>query len=189
MNVSGSSAPVPPQPDLRALAAFMADTGGAWRTVQAGDLDRVAGVEIRVWHPPLPDWERQRVRNDDSIVLEFRYGDVSLVLPGDIGREPEAVLAPRLELAPVVILKAPHHGSASSSTPPFVRAASPAVVVFSAGRNNPFGHPHPAVTARYRAAGAELFRTDQDGAVIVETDGSSVEIRTVSGRRVSIERH
>lgn len=182
-------APVPRQPDRQALAEFIAATGGAWRTVQAGDVDRVAGVDIRVWHPPLPDWERQRVRNDDSIVLEFRYGDVSIVLPGDIGQEPEALLAPQLELAPLVILKAPHHGSASSSTAPFVRATAPTAVLFSAGRNNPFGHPHPTVTARYRAAGAYLFRTDQDGAVIVETDGRRVEIRTMSGRRVSLERH
>ena len=57
----------------------------AWRTVQAGDLLRDGRVTVRAWHPPVADWERQRVRNDDSLVLEIRYGDVSIVLPGDIG--------------------------------------------------------------------------------------------------------
>ena len=40
-------------------------------------------------HPPLPDWERQKVRNDDSLVIELRYGQVSMLLTGDIGREVE----------------------------------------------------------------------------------------------------
>jgi competence protein ComEC len=181
-------APVPPNEDLRALAAHAAVSGAAWRTVQAGDVDRVAGVDIRVWHPPIPDWERQRVRNDDSIVLEFRYGEVSIVLPGDIGRDPEAGLAPRLDLAPVVVLKAPHHGSAGSSTPAFVQATRPAAVIFSAGRHNRFGHPAPVVLQRYRAAGAEIFRTDEDGAVVVETDGREVMVWTWSGRKEAIAR-
>jgi competence protein ComEC len=181
-------APVPPNEDLRALAAYAAASGAAWRTVQAGDVDRVAGVDIRVWHPPIPDWERQRVRNDDSIVLEFRYGEVSIVLPGDIGREPEEALAPRLELAPLVVLKVPHHGSAGSSSAAFVRAIRPAAVVVNAGRHNRFGHPAPVVLGRYRAAGAEIFRTDEDGAVIVETDGRAVVVRTWSGRWEEIGR-
>jgi competence protein ComEC len=182
-------APVPRNPEMRALAEHAAASGAVWRIVQAGDVDRVAGVEIRVWHPPMPDWERQKVRNDDSIVLEFRYGDVSIVLPGDIGREPEAALASRFELAPLVVLKAPHHGSAGSSTPAFVAATRPAAVIFSAGRHNRFGHPAPVVLQRYRAAGAEIFRTDQDGAVLLETDGREVAVRTWSGReRVIVRR-
>ena len=57
-------------------------------------------------------------------------------------------------------------------------------MIFSAGRGNRFGHPAPAVVARYRAAGARDFRTDEDGAVVVETDGKRAEITTWSGRRV-----
>ena len=44
---------------------------------------------MRVLHPPAPDWERPRVRNDDSVVLEVVYGDVALLLTGDIGAEVE----------------------------------------------------------------------------------------------------
>jgi competence protein ComEC len=181
--------PVPPNPDLRALAALADTRGAAWRIVQAGDADRMGSVDVRVWHPPLPDWERQRVRNDDSIVLEFRYGDVSIVLPGDVGREPEGRLAGRLQPAPLLVLKAPHHGSATSSSPPFIRALNPAAVIFSAGRDNPYGHPAPIVVERYRRIGATLFNTADDGAVFVETDGRTVEIRTFEGRRITLERH
>jgi competence protein ComEC len=178
--------PVPPHAGLRALAAAASGVSSSWRTVQAGDRETSGGTEIRVLHPPPPEWERQRVRNDDSVVLDLRLGDVSIVLPGDIGREGEQLVTPRLAPAPLTILKAPHHGSATSSTPPFIRAARPAAVIFSAGRGNRFGHPAPAVMARYRDAGALIFRTDEDGAIVVDTDGTRVEITTWNGRKVTL---
>jgi competence protein ComEC len=180
--------PVPPNAALRELAALAAGRTAVWRTVQAGDVERIDGVDLRVWHPPPPDWERQRVRNDDSVVLELRHGDVSILLTGDIEREAERRLAPRLSLAPIVLLKAPHHGSATSSSEPFIQAARPRAVVFSAGRRNPFGHPHPTVVERYRALGVEIFRTDVDGAVVVDSDGRSATVRTYTGRRQSLSR-
>jgi competence protein ComEC len=174
--------PVPPNAALRELSALASAQAAIWRTVQSGDLERVDGVQVRVWHPPPPDWERQRVRNDDSVVVELRLGDVSILLTGDIEREAERALAPRLALAPIVVLKAPHHGSATSSSDAFIAVTRPAAVIASAGQRNPFGHPHPAVVARYRAAGVEMFRTDEDGAIVVDTDGRSVSVRTFSGR-------
>jgi competence protein ComEC len=174
--------PVPPHAGLRELAAWASAGGAVWRSVQAGHRERLAGVEIRVLHPPLPEWERQRVRNDDSIVLELRLGEVSIVLPGDIGREGERLAGARLAPGSIVVLKAPHHGSATSSTAEFLDALDPAAAVFSAGRNNPFGHPAPAVVSRYLNRGAAIFRTDRDGAVLVETDGREVTVRTRGGR-------
>jgi competence protein ComEC len=174
--------PVPPNAALRELSALANAQSAIWRTVQTGDVERVDGIELRIWHPPPPDWERQRVRNDDSVVVELRHGDVSILLTGDIEREAERALAPQLSLAPIVVLKAPHHGSATSSGEAFIDAVRPAAVVFSLGRRNPFGHPHPAVVARYRAREVEMFRTDEDGAVVVDTHGRGVVVRTFSGR-------
>jgi competence protein ComEC len=178
--------PVPPHEGLRALADAAGRTGTSWRYVQAGDVERTGPVEITVLHPPPPDWERQRVRNEDSVVLEIRLGDVAIVLPGDIGREGERAILPRLSRAKTVILKAPHHGSASSSTTELLDVLQPEAVIFSAGRGNRFGHPHPVVVERYRSRGVHLFGTHEDGAVIVETDGAKTEIRGWhSGRRVT----
>jgi len=179
--------PVPPHQGLQALTSWAGTRRMSWRTVQAGDVERFGGAEIRVLHPPLPEWERQRVRNEDSIVLEVRLGQVSIVLPGDIGREGEQVVAPRLEPGRLVILKAPHHGSATSSTPAFLAALRPAAVIFSCGRDNRFGHPHPAVVARYVALGADIFSTAEDGAVFVDTDGTRVEVRGWVGRKAKFE--
>ena len=134
-------------------------------------------------HPPLPDWERQKVRNDDSLVIELRYGQVSMLLTGDIGREVEQALIPTLDLLPIVVLKSPHHGSGTSSSQEFIDAVKPDVVVISNGRGNPYGHPVPYVLERYRTAGAQIFRTDQDGQIEVVTDGRALTVETFTGRR------
>ncbi|HXG55398.1 MAG TPA: ComEC/Rec2 family competence protein [Vicinamibacterales bacterium] len=175
--------PVPPHEGLKALIVRAASMHAVWRTVRPGDVERAGGVEIRVLHPPPPDWERQRVRNDDSVVLEIRYRDVSILLPGDIGRDVERLLARSLQLAPTVVLKAAHHGSATSSSDEFLDAVKPRAVVFSTGRGNRFGHPAPVVVERLaRRRGVEMFNTAHDGAVFVETDGATVEVRGWTGR-------
>ena len=180
--------PVPPHPGLREIGTQASASGASWRSLQSGDHETSGGAEIRILHPPPPEWERQRVRNEDSVVLELRFGDVSIVLPGDIGREAEHLLTPTLDTRPITIVKAPHHGSATSSTESFVSALHPAAVIFSAGRNNRFGHPVPAVVARYRALHSLVFRTDEDGAVVLDTDGRTVQMTTWSGRRITLPR-
>lgn len=168
--------PVPPHVPLQALIAYAGRSAIEWRTVQTGDRVRVDTTDILTLHPPLPDWERQRVRNDDSVVLAIRYGDVSIVLPGDIGKEGESQVVRHVEPSPIVILKAPHHGSNTSSTQPFLDALRPRAVVFSAGRNNRFGHPAPTVVDRYRVMRTEMLSTADDGAVILETNGTTVTL-------------
>jgi competence protein ComEC len=123
------------------------------------------------------------VRNHDSIVLEARTGNITFLLPGDITQAVEAEVMKRFEPGPLTIVKAPHHGSAGSSSDAFIDATHPIAVIFSAGRRNPFGHPSPAAVERFRAAGARVFRTDEDGEVIADTDGRQVVIWTWSGRR------
>ena len=175
--------PVPPHEPLRRLAALAATRGVPWRTVRPGSIDRWGGVELRVLHPPEPDWERQRVRNDDSIVLEVRYGDVSIILPGDIGGEVERSLIAHLIPGRLAVLKAAHHGSATSSSDAFIDALKPAAVIFSAGKNNRFGHPAPVVVSRFERRGIPMFNTATDGAVFVETDGRAVKVWGWGSRR------
>ncbi len=171
------------EPTLKLQAAATRGRA-AWRWLQRGDRLDLGGVELRVHHPPLPDWERQKVRNDDSLVIELRYGQVSMLLTGDIGREVEQALIPTLDLLPIVVLKSPHHGSGTSSSPEFITAVKPDVVVISSGRGNPYGHPVPYVLERYHAIGAQIFRTDQEGQIEVTTDGTSLGVSTFAGRDV-----
>ncbi len=108
------------------------------------------------------------------------------MLTGDIGKAVERTLTTQLAAARLRVIKVPHHGSLTSSTDEFVRALHPNIAVVSVGRANHFGHPVPQVLERYRSAGAEVFRTDQDGAVTLDTDGTSLTVRTFSGRHLSL---
>jgi competence protein ComEC len=179
--------PVPPLEPLRAFRAAAGALGARWVNVQRHDRLVVDDVEVAVRHPRIADWERQDVRNDDSIVLELLWRDVSIVLTGDIGREVEQEIASSFTPARLRVVKVPHHGSRSSSSWEFVRALAPRVAVISAGRSNAFGHPAPDVVERYQRIGAELFRTDREGAVMLETDGYSIDIRTFMGRKLTVE--
>jgi competence protein ComEC len=174
--------PVAGHAPMALLQQAALDVRSTWRTLQRGDRVDVGDVAMHVLHPPPPEWERQRVRNDDSLVFELRFGEVSVVLTGDIGREVEQALLPALAPLPLVALKVPHHGSATSSSAPFIEALSPAVATIGVGRSNPYGHPVPPVLDRYDQAGTETFRTDQDGQIDIVTDGHSIEVRTFTGR-------
>jgi competence protein ComEC len=178
--------PVPPHKPTRQLRQLANSATTPWRTLQTGDRVQFGDVELTVHHPPRPDWERQRVRNDDSEVLEIRYGGVSFVFTGDIGMQVERSIAPAFERVPIRIVKVPHHGSGSSSSSEFLDALHPAIAVISCGRGNPFGHPVASVLERYRSIGAAIYRTDQDGAVTVETDGETVRVRTFTNRRLTL---
>jgi competence protein ComEC len=178
--------PVPPHPLLRTLHELVQQNRGAWRMVQRGDRLQLGGVDVVAWHPPLPDWERQRVRNDDSVVIELRFGQVSIVLPGDVEAGAEALMAPLIPPVPIRVVQVPHHGSGSSSSWPWLRALAPSLAVVSVGRGNRYGHPHAAVLGRYRILGVPLLRTDRDGAISLETDGRSLVATTFSGKRLTI---
>jgi len=173
------------EPSMK-LQSLAIDTRTAWRWLLAGDRMEMGGVELRVHHPGPEDWQRQKVRNDDSLVIELRYRQVSVVLTGDIGRDVEETLLPTLDLLPVVVLKSAHHGSGTSSSEDFVRRLRPRVVLVSCGRANPYGHPVPHVLARYANTQSEVFRTDLDGQVDLTTNGLSIQVRTFKGRRRDI---
>ena len=175
--------PVPDHDLMVRLHASAAARGVPWRELRAGQTVDAGTTAIHVLNPPEPDWERRKVRNDDSVVLDLRLGDVEIVLPGDIGKDVERTISSSLGRGLLVIVKAPHHGSAGSSSPGLIEATHPAAVIFSAGRRNPFGHPAPAIVDRYRAAGARIFRTDEDGAIFLDTDGQKAVLWTWGGRR------
>ena len=171
------------EPSMR-LQAAAAQHRVAWRWLLAADRIEAGGVEVRVHHPKAADWERQKVRNDDSLVIELRYGQVSMLLTGDIGIEVERELLPTLDLLPIVVLKSPHHGSSTSSSEAFIQALKPRLVLISCGRANPYGHPTAPVMARYEAVGATVLRTDLNGQIEVITDGVSLNVITYTGIQI-----
>jgi len=122
-------------------------------------------------------------RNDGALVLRIDMGLASFLLASDIGaaREHELLAAgARLE---ATVLKVAHHGSRSSTGAELVRAVGPRLAAISVGARNPYGHPDAGVIGRLVAAGAQVLRTDRDGALIFETDGTTLTVtRWAEGR-------
>jgi competence protein ComEC len=118
--------------------------------------------------------------NDNCVVLLVEYGAIRILLPGDLEERGEAELVTRDgEGLHADILVVGHHGSRTSSSEPFLAVVRPAVALISVGAGNPYGHPHRVTLDRLRRAGAQTYRTDLDGSILVVTDGSS----TRSGQR------
>jgi len=123
-----------------------------------------------------------RTHNNSSMVLRFSFGSVSLLFTGDIESASErAMIGNRGDLH-ATMLKVPHHGSASSSTPSFIAAVHPEAAVISDGYLNHFYFPSDAVVERYVEAGAILMRTDLDGAVMVDATADRMTVRTFRAR-------
>lgn len=148
----------------------------------------IDGVTITYFNPPELT-ERQGMSqdrmwvNNSSLVLKLRFRNISLLLVGDIGLEAEHRMMREGYLLKADLLKIPHHGSASSSSPAFLERVNPAYAILSVGQRN-IGHlPNPEVMRRYQMIGTQIFRTDHHGAITVITDGERVEIKTFTKSR------
>lgn len=144
------------------------------------DLER--GVHWRFLHPDIIHHGTRSDTNSNCVVFEFTYGRRSFLFTGDIEGEVEPDLFPYAH--PIDVLKVPHHGSAYSTTEELLEKWHPRYAVISVGKWNRYHHPHPDVLNRLKHAGATVYRTDQQGAVTVLTDGDKLKITaTVSGSK------
>jgi competence protein ComEC len=124
-------------------------------------------------------------RNDAARVLRIDFGHASVLLASDIEATGEQGLVASGAPLGSAVLKVPHHGSRTSSGPDLLAAVRPAVALVSVGARNTYGHPDASVLARLAAAGSDVYRTDRDGALVLETDGHALTVTTwVGGRTV-----
>ncbi len=140
----------------------------AWRApCVAGRKWLWDGVSFQFLHPHAETPAGRAARaNNQSCVLRIEAPGGRVLLTGDIERAAERELLLRAPaLLPADALLVPHHGSATSSTPEFVKQVAPRHAVFAVGYHNRFGHPREDVLARYREAGSGLLRTDTGGAI------------------------
>jgi competence protein ComEC len=140
-------------PDVAELTGRICERGEQW------EWD---GVQFRILHPEADFSARG---NDSSCVLKIEAGDSSLLLTGDIERRGESAMAAQpLELAADVVV-VPHHGSATSSSQPFVAAVHARHAIVSAGYANRWGFPRAEVRERWLFSGAAMTVTGDSGAV------------------------
>ena len=131
------------------------------------------GLEMTVLHPGV---ELLEDANNNSIVTRLTYGQVSVLLPGDIEAEVEHRLMAEGTTLASTVLKAAHHGSCSSTSQEFLDTVDPEVVVISVGAENRFRHPCAEVLERLK--GLLVYRTDEHGAVEIISDGVQARIET-----------
>jgi competence protein ComEC len=113
--------------------------------------------------------------NDWSAVLHLTYGNNKFLFTGDAEKKSEADMIKENNTLQADVLKVGHHGSVSSTTPAFLEAVAPKVVVISVG-NNSYGHPAETILNRLISAKATIYRTDLNGTVIAVSDGETITI-------------
>jgi competence protein ComEC len=117
--------------------------------------------------------ENDTASDNRCIVVKLQYGGVSFLFTGDADAAAESNLVQAYgPFLHANLLKAGHHGSSTSSSAQFLETVHPSAVAISVGKNNKFHHPSPVVVERLRAMCGTPARTDEEGALIYETDGA-----------------
>jgi beta-lactamase superfamily II metal-dependent hydrolase len=141
-----------------------------------------AHVEV-LW--PCPRHDPGFDANDNSLVIRVRFGRRSFLFVGDAEAHAERELVrTRAGALRSDVLKVGHHGSRTSTSQAFLSAVAPRLAVISAGASNRFGHPHPEVVHRLRAARVPPIVLSRDGGTVVGTDGSALWVHTWKGRKL-----
>ena len=144
------------------------------RPARAGDVFRLGGLVLQVLNPPDAGGPTEDP-NENAVVIRASYGDTDVLLTADA----ESDVTSQLPLTPVEVLKVAHHGSADPGLEDELRTLRPRIAVISVGRHNDYGHPRPeTLAALSQVPGISVYRTDEDGAVVVESDGRRLRVRT-----------
>lgn len=153
-------------------------------TMKHGDMIHSTALgEMKCLFPIYED-QAAESENERSLVLRYAYGDTSVLFTGDLEAKEELLLERNNLIEETDILKVSHHGSKTASTESFLQALTPDTAVISCGANNLYGHPHKEVLERLSACGAEIFRTDEMGSIVVTiSPEGEAEVTTAAERK------
>ncbi len=143
-----------------------------------GKEHRVGKVKIEAFHPEKKEFQNRPVSNEDSLVLRMSFENYTFLFTGDIGEESEMKIIKENQNLKSRILKAPHHGSKTSSSGEFLKRVLPEIVVIQVGEGNIYGLPDFETIKRYQQIGTRIYRTDIHGAVEMSSDGTTLRIKT-----------
>lgn len=115
--------------------------------------------------------------NDTSIVLKLTYKNTSYLFMGDATSSVEKDILDKDIKSDV--LKVGHHGSQYSSTISFLKKVSPKYAIIEVGKNNSYNHPKEVTLKKLEDLGTKIYRTDEDGTIILTSDGENMSFETV----------
>ena len=146
-----------------------------WARAHPGDAFTIDGLSVRVLAPDSAWTAALDDPNLASVIVQARYGDITMLFMGDAEAPEEAwLLARDSSILRADILKVGHHGSRTSTSEPFLAAVQPRLALVSVGAGNSYGLPTPAIMRRLAAGGAQVLRTDRLGTIVARTDGHRV---------------
>jgi competence protein ComEC len=170
----------PDTPAYRALLAEAQRLNIPVEAMAAGSRFAFGGTQVDVLAPSVDYTPGTAASNDDSLVLHVAYGRTSVLLEGDAQAATERqMLSEELHAD---LLKVGHHGSKTSTIPPFLAAVAPTFAVISVAHHNPYGHPKFEVLDRLQEGRIRTFRTDALGATSFYLNGTSVTAEPLAGR-------
>jgi competence protein ComEC len=119
--------------------------------------------------------------NNTSIVIKLTFGNNSFIFGGDAEAVSEnEILAKNLNIN-ADLIKIAHHGSSSSTTESFLNKVNPKYAIISVGAGNSYGHPNKSTMEKLEAKGIKIYRTDENGTIVVTSDGKSIKFNTKPG--------
>ena len=139
-----------------------------------GDTFDLGSAQVEILGP-VKDYSDA---NNTSIVLRVDYGQTSFLFTGDMEREAEEDLLESGAALEATVLKVGHHGSETSTSYPFLRQVMPEYAVISVGTDNSYGHPSQDTLSRLRDADVQVYRTDLQGTIVAQSDGTTVTFQT-----------
>ncbi|MBP3580394.1 MAG: MBL fold metallo-hydrolase [Clostridia bacterium] len=129
-----------------------------------GDKYVIDGIEFLV----LSDGREYEDYNDSSICIRMEYGKSTFIFTGDAQSKVERdILFSDMDVS-AEVLKCGHHGSSTSSCEEFLGAVEPDIAIISCGENNSYGHPHDEVLESLADRGVTVYRTDEDGNIVLK---------------------
>lgn len=138
----------------------------------------LGSISFTILPPANPNIEKSKLNNNSTVVrLDFK--DFSCLFTGDIGKtREEQLLINARDMLNVDVLKLAHHGSSSSSSPLFVKSVEPKISIISCRKGNRYRYPRKKTLALLQDLGIEIYRTDLQGTILVETDGIDYQVFT-----------
>lgn len=116
--------------------------------------------------------------NNYSSFVRYEYQGCSFIFSGDAEKSVEKELVSKGVIPETTVLKAPHHGSSTSSSYEYLGAVSPEYIVISCGTGNSYGHPHDEIVKRYEAYTENIYRTDTMGNIIFTVENGNMTVST-----------
>lgn len=147
--------------------------------VRAGEEKNIDTKELKLKIKSLNPfgYELDSEGNNNSIVVKVSYGDIDLLLTGDLENEGEKILIDKNVDLKSEILKVGHHGSKSSSSQEFLEKIKPNSSLISVGKNS-YGHPSQAILDRLKNINSDIYRTDESGTIEINSDGKNFLVKT-----------